>query len=293
MQNINVETSDGQILKGLFYPSKQPKATLLIGSALGVPQQFYKYFAAFMATQGFQCISFDYRGTGLSRFKGRVGDIKLADWGQLDIEAAIQKAKQLGSEQGLDPSELYYVGHSIGGQLLGLAKSSLDIKASMFVGASAPYWARWPYPRKLFMSVVCFGLLPLLSFSRQMFPAKAVGLSSMDIPAGCARDWGRWMRDPDYLFGKKFKLATQGYKEISSPVLSLCFDDDDFAPQNNVDYLLAFFSGANIKNERVLCKFINLGSIDHMGFFKKKFEHTLWPKSVSHFSNSSSAQEAI
>ncbi len=286
MQEINLETSDGQVLSGLFYPCAQPKATLLIGSALGVPQQFYKHFAAFMATQGFQCLSFDYRGTGLSKFNGRAGDIRLADWGQLDVEAGIQTAKQLANKIGLDPSELYYVGHSIGGQLLGLAKSAPQIKACMFVGASAPYWARWPYPRKLFMSVVCYGLLPLLSFARQMFPAKAVGLSSMDIPAGCARDWGKWMRDPDYLFGKKFKLQTQGYQQINSPILSLCFDDDDFAPKNNVDYLLAFFSGANTENQLIQRQQINLGSIDHMGFFKKKFEHTLWPKSLDHFSMS-------
>jgi predicted alpha/beta hydrolase len=292
MQEINLETSDGQVLSGLFYPSKQPKATLLIGSALGVPQQFYKHFAAFMATQGFQCLSFDYRGTGLSHFKGRAGDIQLADWGRLDLEAGLQKAKQLATENGINTTELYYVGHSIGGQLLGLAKSSVDIKASMLVGASAPYWARWPYPRKFFMSFVCFGLLPLLSFSRQMFPAKAVGLSSMDIPAGCARDWGKWMRDPDYLFAKKFKLATQGYQDVSGPILSLCFDDDDFAPPKNVNYLLTFFSGARIQNELVQHQHINLGSIDHMGFFKKKFEHTLWLKSVDHFAQDASVQRA-
>ncbi len=283
MQQLSFKASDGQVLKGFFYPCEKPKATLLIGSALGVPQQFYKHYASFMAIQGYQCLSFDYRGTGLSKYSGKVKEIKLEQWGSLDIEAAINMAKNLAHEHKVNESELFYVGHSIGGQLLGLADSAQSIKASLFVGASAPYWARWPYPRKLFMSLVCFGLLPLLSFARNMFPAKAVGLSSMDIPAGCARDWGKWMRNPDYLFGKKFKLDVNGYEKIKGPILSLCFDDDDFAPQNNVEYLLAFFKNAQSQNQLVNSQKINLGSIDHMGFFKAKFEHSLWPKSLDHF----------
>ncbi|MEH6343560.1 MAG: alpha/beta hydrolase [Bermanella sp.] len=283
MQEFSFTASDGQILKGFFYPSEQAKATLIIGSALGVPQQFYKHYSNFMSKQGYQCLSFDYRGIGLSKLSGKGANAELAHWGSLDVEAAIIAAKKLSKEHKVDDSELYYMGHSIGGQLLGLAPSSASIKACMFVGVSAPYWKRWPYPRKIFMNFVSYGILPVLSFARNVFPAKAVGLSSINIPAGCASDWGKWMRDPDYLFGKKFKLNLSGYERINSPILSLCFDDDDFAPHQNVEHILAFFSNAETQNQLVKHGEVNLGNIDHMGYFRAKFEHSLWPMSLDHF----------
>ena len=113
-----------------------------------------------------------------------------------------------------------------------------------------------------------------------MYPARAVGLSSMDLPATCARDWGRWMRNKDYLFGDKFNLPRKGYLEFNKPLLSLAFSDDEFAPKNNVDHLLKFFDNASIENELIHNDSLNLGAIDHMGFFKKTFRDTLWQKSL-------------
>ena len=279
MQRISFTTQDKQVLQGFFYPVEKAKGTVLLASALGVPQQFYKHYGAFLAKNGYQCLTFDYRGTGLSDYQGNLRDIELSQWGSLDLEAALQEAK---SRANASESEqpVFLVGHSIGGQLLGLANSANDVAAAMFVASSAPYWRRWAFPKKLYIGFVCGVMLPALSFGRDMYPARAVGLSSMDLPATCARDWGRWMRNPDYLFGQKFKLPLEGYQSFNKPLLSLAFDDDDFAPKVNVDHLLKFFKNAKVSNEFIRHASLNLGAIDHMGFFKQKFRNSLWQKSL-------------
>ncbi len=280
MQKINFETQDGQCLHGFFYPCENPSGTVLVASALGVPQQFYKHYGHFLAKNGYQCVTFDYRGTGLSVFEGDLADVQLSDWGSLDLTAAIKTAHQLAQDNQPNTDNLLLVGHSIGGQVLGLAQNASLIKAAIFVASSAPYWRRWPHPRKLYIGFVCGVMLPILSFARKVYPARAVGLSSMDLPASCARDWGKWMRDKDYLFGEKFNLPLKGYKEFDKPILSLSFDDDDFAPKVNVDYLLNFYERAEIENEFIPHQSLGLGAIDHMGFFKQKFRNSLWRKSL-------------
>ena len=282
MQKIAFTTIDQQVLQGFFFPCENPKATILLASALGVPQQYYKHYGAFLAQAGFQCMTFDYRGTGLSTYNGKLRNIELSQWGTHDLEAAIQEAKSRAAN-GQSETPVFLVGHSIGGQLLGLAKSANSLQGAMFVGSSAPFWKRWPFPRNIYIGFVCSVLLPTLSFARDMYPARAVGLSSMDLPATCAKDWGKWMRDKDYLLGERFGLPQEGYKNFDKPLLSLAFDDDDFAPKINVDYLLSFFEKARISNEFIKHASLKLGPIDHMGFFKQKFRTTLWQKSLDWF----------
>lgn len=279
MQKIEFTTQDNQVLQGFFYPALKAKGTVLLASALGVPQQFYKYYAQFLAESGYQCLTFDYRGTGLSTYQGNIRDVELSHWGTFDLEAAIQEATSRAVSVDAE-QEVFLVGHSIGGQILGLAKSVNKLKAAVFVASSAPFWRRWSFPQILRIGFVCNFLLPVFSFSRDMYPARAVGLSSMDLPASCTRDWGRWMRNKDYLFGERFKLPVAGYKNFNKPLLSFAFDDDDFAPKVNVDYLLNFFKSAQITSEYISSDSLNLGAIDHMGFFKQKFSNSLWQKSL-------------
>ena len=282
MKKIAFTTQDQQVLQGFFFPCENPKALILLASALGVPQQYYKHYATFLAQAGFQCMTFDYRGTGISTYEGKLSNIELSQWGTHDLEAAIQEAKSRAGN-GENETPVFLVGHSIGGQLLGLAKSANRLHGAVFVGSSAPFWKRWPFPRNLYIGFVCSVLLPALSFARDMYPARAVGLSSMDLPATCARDWGKWMRDKDYLLGERFGLPQEGYENYNKPLLSLAFDDDDFAPKINVDYLLSFYKNANISNEFITHGSLKLGPIDHMGFFKQKFRTTLWQKSLDWF----------
>ena len=50
----------------LFRPAGRARAAIVIHGATGVPARFYRHFAAWLADQGFVCLTYDYRGVGAS-----------------------------------------------------------------------------------------------------------------------------------------------------------------------------------------------------------------------------------
>lgn len=278
MQDLYIETADQQRIVATFFPCEEARGTVIIASALGVPKKYYQRYAKFLVENGFQCICFDYRGTGQSGFNGEIKSLQLIDWGKQDLHAVLAHGKILAEQHSSQPDSIILIGHSIGGQVLGMSEHASSLKAAIFVASSAPYWKRWPMPTKFMMALNAFLLLPIMSIGRDMFPAKKVGLSSMDIPASAAKQWASWMRDPDYLFGKRFSHDISNYKQLKFPLLSLGFDDDSYAPMINIDWLLKFYSSADIENRLIKSK--DYGPLAHMGFFKDKFKDTLWKESL-------------
>ena len=118
------------------------KAFVLIGSATAVPRQFYAKFASYLAEAGFAVLSFDYRGVGGSRPKSLRGfPASMRDWAALDLSAAIDFAAKEAAGR-----PLLLVGHSFGGQALGLVPNSQKISRALLVAAQVGYWRLFPPP---------------------------------------------------------------------------------------------------------------------------------------------------
>ncbi|MES1949530.1 hydrolase [Salinisphaera sp. S4-8] len=253
---------------------------MIIAPALAAAQSFYADFARFMARHGFDCITFDYRGTGASLSDHKPNAVRLEDWGRRDIETVIRFAKTRSRAPGSGPQPIHLIGHSIGGQLIGMAQSAPDLEHIVLIAASAPYWRRWPYPQNIRMLGVSAVLIPALSAFRDRFPARKLGLGGIDMPASAARQWARWMRHPDYLFASRLGLDLTGYQTLTQPLLSIGFSDDDMAPQANITHLLGRFPNARITQRQVDASTLAAGPVGHAGFFKKRFEQTLWRETL-------------
>src|SRR5437868_1080210 len=112
-----IVTGDGHRIRACFFrPAGEPKGLALIVPAMGTPQTYYQRFAQWLAAQGYVAATFDYRGTGLSRAGSLRGfDADIFDWARLDCAAMV------GALGDAHPSlPLYWIGHSLGGQILGL-----------------------------------------------------------------------------------------------------------------------------------------------------------------------------
>ena len=271
-------TEDGQAIHATVYPAVKAKGTVIMASALGVPQSYYSRYATFLMGNGYQCICFDYRGTANSPFAGDLDDIELIDWGKQDLHRVIEEAKTLAQEQSLSPDNIILVGHSIGGQITGMTSEIKHIKRALFVASSAPYWRRWTGLGKLSMFLNVYLMVPAACFGRKVFPAKAVGFSSMNMPASVAKTWASWMRTPNYLFDRRHGYDISGYQDLNFPIMSLGFSDDNFAPKTNIDRLLSFFPNCKIDDRQVDAK--AHGGIGHMGYFHNKHQHTLWKEGL-------------
>jgi len=283
METLSLTTQDGQLVGCQFFPAHKsgtpPIATLVIASAIGVPQGFYRRYAQYMNQQGFNCLTFDYRGTGDSAYQGDLNSIAMTDWGAQDLECVLAKARQLAEREGGE--QIFLLGHSIGGQVSGLAQSSQHLKAAIFVASSAPYWKRWNGRKKISMFITVYLLLPLFSLGRKVFPAKSVGLSSMNFPAVIAKTWAKWMKKKDYLFDKSLGYSLENYQQLNFPLLSLSFDDDTLAPEININWLMKFFPKCQVERRIIRAK--EHGPLGHMGFFRQKHQDTLWQDSVQWF----------
>ncbi len=272
-EQYSVECEDGVQLAICRYEADAPKGVVIIAAALGVKQSFYGRFAQFLAQSGYTAMSFDYRGTGGSRI-ARESDIQLQEWGTKDLEAVIVHAHE-------SRLPVYVVGHSIGGQLIGLAPSAGSLNGSLLIASSAPYWRRWDGLQRVKMWLAVHLLFPLVTALKPRFPAAAFGLGNQDIPSGCVRTWARWMRRPDYFLDLDFGLSKDSFAAIEHDMVLWGFSDDDLAPEVNIAHLAGFYSNASCKLEIVSPAELGARAIGHTGFFREPFRDDLWRKALA------------
>src|SRR5690606_34267512 len=90
---ISIQCDDGVILRGHLWHSSTPiRGCVIINSATGVQASYYHRYARFLAANGFNALTYDYRGIGLSR----PPDLKRTryrwgDWGKFDFDAVLRE----------------------------------------------------------------------------------------------------------------------------------------------------------------------------------------------------------
>lgn len=272
-RDIQLMAADGYALQAtLFSPEAHSDAStigVVINSATGVHRRFYKRFAAFLAEScGFTVLTYDYRGIGgsqparLRSFGGRI-----RDWPQLDMPAAIAG---LRAEARLD--RLCLLGHSAGGNLIGLVPNIALVDAIVLVSAQFGYWRLWPASIRPLMAGLWYIVIPLLS---RLFGYVPGWLGAgQHWPSRIAQDLARWCRHPDYLFGDA-SVDTSLYGTIEAPVLALTFTDDPHATAAASERLLAEFPRAAITRRSIDPRELGVRRIGHFGFFRP-FCEPLW-----------------
>ena len=88
---ISLLTQDGYSIAARLYTcTGAVRARLIVAGATGVPQSFYQAFAEFAASHGYETLTLDYRGIGLSKTSTLKGyEMDYLDWAYQDLAAAI------------------------------------------------------------------------------------------------------------------------------------------------------------------------------------------------------------
>jgi predicted alpha/beta hydrolase len=203
IDDITVPATDGYPLAAtLFLPRGAKRHAVLINSATAVPRKLYRGFAGYLAQRGCAVLTYDYRGTGDSRPQARTGDkpkslagfkASMSDWAALDITAAVswmrERYKALPSA---------YVGHSFGGQALGLLPNNSEISRALLIAAQAGYWKLMTAPERYRVyAMLNFVGLPLTRALGYMPGTAGLG---MDLPKDAFLQWVGWVMSPRYLF---------------------------------------------------------------------------------------------
>jgi len=262
---ITLTASDGYRLSATLY-GKDAKRTVLILPATGVPQRYYAKFAAWLATQGFAVLTFDYRGIGQS-LDGHVRAVRarMRDWVLLDAAAAMEYLDSF--------SKISIVGHSFGGQALGLLPRQERIASALVVGAQSGYWRNWPPLARVWMWPVTHFALPGITRLLGYFPSSRFGFGE-DLPRDVAIEWASWCRNPTYLVGAL--RVEDAYARFAAPLRAYAFSDDPFGPLGAVKKLLELYPASPAEVRHLKPADLGVSRIGHFGFFREQFRDSLW-----------------
>jgi predicted alpha/beta hydrolase len=250
------------------------RAFVLIGSATAVPRQFYGKFANYLAENGFAALTFDYRGVGGSKPKSLRGfPASMRDWAALDLAAAIDfAAKEVTGRP------LLLVGHSFGGQALGLVPNSQKISRALLVAAQVGYWRLFPPPENYRVYVRLRLVGPAVAHAFGYVPGW-LGVGE-DLPKGVFLEWAGWCMNPRYLFDDATLDARNNFSNYKGALRALGLADDKWAPPKAVELLLEGYTGTKPEHLTIAPRDVGAAKIGHFGFFRAEQRDTLWKQAA-------------
>lgn len=271
-QDTTIAARDGFSLAAtVFVPAeRRPHGAVLINSATAVPRKIYRGFASYLATRGFAALTYDYRGTAGSRPASLKGfAARMRDWAALDVAGAIEHARQVWPQL-----PLMVVGHSFGGQAVGLVPNNGEIARALLVASQSGYWRYYTgfekYRVWLLFRLVAPPVVALAGYA----PGR-LGTGE-DLPKGVMREWASWCLSPGFFFDDATLEATENFPRYRGPLRAIGLDDDPWATSPAIDALLRHFSGTQPEHRHIHPREVGARKIGHFGFFRPEHRDTLW-----------------
>jgi predicted alpha/beta hydrolase len=280
IDDIAFPATDGYLLGAtLFLPRGAKRHAVLINSGTALPRKIYQGFAGYLARRGCAVLTYDYRGIGGSRQKALVGynqpkslvgfRATMADWAALDVTAAVAWMRERYHNLPLN-----YVGHSFGGQALGLLANNAEVSRALLIAAQAAHWKLMASPERyrvyVFMNYIGTPLTRLLGYA----PGWA-GLGE-DLPKGVYQQWTNWVMNKHYLFDDPKLISLKNFPNYRGAMRALCFSDDPWATRPTVEMLCTGFTGTRPEILTVTPADAGVARIGHLGFFRPEQRDTLW-----------------
>jgi predicted alpha/beta hydrolase len=280
IDDITLPATDGYLLGAtLFLPRKAKRHAVLINSATAVPRKIYRGFAGYLARRGCAVLTYDYRGIGDSRQMAPVGynqvkslvgfKASMADWAALDVTAAVGWMRDRYKNLPLN-----YVGHSFGGQALGLLPNNSEVSRALLIAAQAGYWKLMASPERYRV----YAMLNFVGTPLTRLLGYAPGWSGLgeDLPKGVFLEWVGWVMSKRYLFDDPTLKALENFPKFQGALRALCFSDDPWATRPAVELLCSGFTSAKPEILAITPTDAVVTRIGHFGFFRPEHRDTLW-----------------
>ena len=270
---VEFAARDGFKLGGTLYRPAQPNGrAVLVNAAVGVRQQYYSAFAAFLEERGFTVLTYDYRGIAASRH-GHVRDLpaRLRDWAQLDAAAALEELARAAPG-----APLLAVCHSFGGNGLGLVPGNERFAGALFVGVQSGYWRHWSGLGRVGMWFLTHALLPVMSARAWLRAGRAVRPGRRPARGRGERMGG--LVPPPRAMPPGALGEQEAYVSISRRrSAAYWIADDGYAPRAATEAILAEYPRPPARSwpsDPAAPR--GRQPIGHFGFFRERFRDTLW-----------------
>jgi predicted alpha/beta hydrolase len=280
IDDITFPATDGYLLGAtLFLPRGAKRHAVLINSATAVPRKIYRGFAGYLARRGCAVLTYDYRGIGDSRQKSMVGfnqpkslvgfKASMADWAALDVTAAVAWMRERYKTLPLN-----YVGHSFGGQALGLLANNTEVSRALLIAAQAGYWKLMASPERYRV----YAMLNFIGTPLTRLMGYAPGWSGIgeDLPKDVFLRWTHWVMSPRYLFDDPRLTTLPNFPKYQGAMRALCLSDDPWATRPAVELLCSGFTAIKPDILTITPADAGVTKIGHLGFFRAEHRDTLW-----------------
>ncbi|KIC40793.1 hypothetical protein RA27_13650 [Ruegeria sp. ANG-R] len=260
----------------LYLPVADPDRVVVINSATGVPRDYYRHFARWLAEdRGMACLTYDYRdfGHSLAGSQKRSG-VTMADWALIDIPAARAEMRRRFPQ-----AKLWSIGHSLGG-MFGPVQPDIDrIDRMICVCSGLVTLADHPWPYRALAALFWYGHAPLAVRAFGYLPGKALGFGS-DLPAQVYWQWRRWCTSPQsYVPDIGDTLPENRWAETGKQVDLFAFADDQMVPADAV-WRLADLYGPGAQRHLLSAGEFGLSDIGHIGAFARR-NAAVWPRLIA------------
>ena len=278
-----IRTKDGKKIElRVYVPDEDTTRVIIISPSAQVTQKFYYDIACFFRENKFAVITFDFRGTGESA-PGTLKGFKanLENWAQQDLDAVLRYAKNQFSKQ-----ELIFMGHGIGGEIVGLAPASQFINRIVLVNCALSCTRLRRWREKIWLGAVK-NFVKAISWLFGYFPGRELGVLN-DLPKGVMFEWLHWCNNPNGLFDD---FPDNNYRKLEVPLLIFSFSDDWRSQQSSVQGLLEHFASARLTWYHIDPAQIGKKRMGHLGFFKIQSKENLWQPMLNWINDKKSEEQ--
>lgn len=274
-ENLSIHCNDGYELSARFYPhqtTSKHALPILICPATGITKTFYNSYATWLTEQGHDVLVFDFRGIGESLHGPlKQSTASIVQWGQLDIPAAIDTL--INKTQA---AQVIILGHSAGGQLLGIVPNYSKVAKVVAVSGSTGHVKDLKGRTKLLAPVMFNVIFPIARYTLGYGPTNAIGMGE-NLPKDVAREWAQFCSKPGYVLNALGKTVQQDFHaQVNCPITAVWSTDDEIATKANVKDLLRLYPNAPTDMIELNPKATGHKAIGHMLMFKSSHKN-LWP----------------
>lgn len=272
-KDLRIPTLDGVVIAAQLYQKvEHPSRVVIINSATAVLQGIYTKFADSLSKESVAVITYDYRGIGKSKYRSlKEETAPMSEWALKDAQAVFDYALQ-----NYPQSAISMLGHSFGGQCIGLLNGVEKIDRILLVGAQVGYWRNFPMKSWPYLLSVWYILFPLLIKIKGYFPAKSLNMGE-DLPRNVAWQWRKWCLTPNYLFNEVGSSLPDNFAKVHARGVVFFISDDTLAPEKSIRKLIPQYKNIHFTEYRLTPEQFGVPFIGHFGVFKSQFSNSIWP----------------
>ncbi|MEE9313706.1 MAG: alpha/beta fold hydrolase [Rhizobiaceae bacterium] len=250
------------------HPAPQQEApVVMISAAAGVPRWYYANFARYLVEQGAAAVlTYDYRGMcDSSGERSRWKELRMFHWAQYDFPAC---TNWLLEEYPNNP--LVGMGHSYGGQALGLSGASQFFERYATVATMSGYWRDLDTPYQVWFLTQVMGRIA----SRTLGYVPKIISPGEPYPGKIMLDWADWIAQDDYWFSRKDVPGLENFEKVTLPYLSIRVTDDPWGNEKAIGEFMKHYTNADLRHALAVPG--ESGKIGHLGFFSRRHKESHW-----------------